>query len=294
MSRSSLTQIVETALASRLLADGGLADLPGGRFRVDATAWGILALRASGARQESLGPLRGRLAQEQGADGRVWMDRNHPDAYWPTALAILAWQDSPANRLAQSRAIHFLLDASGVHYHRRPDDPVAHNTFLKGWPWVAGTHSWIEPTALSVMALRVTGFGQHERVREAILMMLDRQLPHGGWNYGNTLVFGQELHPMPESTGAALAGLAGQVSQDKVARSLEYMLGEVGRLRTPLSLGWALLGLAAWGRTPANSDALVELCLANQSRYGPYDTSVLSLLFLAASGSGLVATSHTS
>ncbi|HSE58364.1 MAG TPA: hypothetical protein VLA99_06660 [Nitrospiraceae bacterium] len=288
MSRSSFTQIAETTFSSRLLADGELADQPGGRFRVDATAWGILALQASRTRLELLEPLRSRLVQEQGADGRVWMDRDHPDAYWPTPLAILAWRDSPANRLAQSRAMHFLLETTGVHYHRRPDDPLAHNTFLKGWPWVAGTHSWIEPTALSVVALQATGLGRHDRVREAVLMMLDRQLPHGGWNYGNTLVFGQELHPMPESTGAALTGLAGQVSQDRVALSLKYLQGVMGQIRTPLSLGWALLGLAAWGQTPANSTALVERCLANQSRYDPYDTSALSLLFLAASGGGLV------
>lgn len=294
MSRSSLTLIVETALSSRLLADGGLADRPGGRFRVDATAWGILALQVSEARPESLEQLRSRLAGEQGDDGRVWMDRDHPDSYWPTALAILAWRDSPANRLAQSRAVRFLLETTGVHYHRRPDDPLAHNTFLKGWPWVAGTHSWVEPTALGVMALQATGFGRHDRVREAVLVMLDRQLPHGGWNYGNTLVFGQELHPMPESTGAALAGLAGQVPHDKVALSLEYLLGTVGRLQTPLSLGWGLLGLAAWNQAPSNGAALVERCLANQSRYGVYDTSALSILFLAASGGGLVATSHTS
>jgi hypothetical protein len=166
---------------------------------------------------------------------------------------------------------------------------LAHNTFLKGWPWVAGTHSWIEPTALGVAALQVTGLGRHDRVREAVLMMLDRQLPHGGWNYGNTLVFGQELHPMPESTGAALAGLAGQVPQDKVALSLEYLVEVVGRLRTPLSLGWGLLGLAAWGQAPASSASLVERCLANQSRYGAYDTSALSILFIAALGNGLVA-----
>ena len=113
-------------------------------------------------------------------------------------------------------------------------------------------------------------------------MILDRQLPHGGWNYGNTLVFGRELHPMPENTGAALAGLAGQVEQGTVARSLHYLQGEVDRLCTPVSLGWALLGLAAWDLWPSNGMALVERCLANQSRYGEYDTSALCLLLLAA------------
>jgi hypothetical protein len=132
------------------------------------------------------------------------------------------------------------------------------------------------------MALRATGHGQHDRVREAIQMILDRQLPHGGWNYGNTLMFGKELHPMPESTGAALTGLAGIVDQHTVSRSLEYLQGEIARLRTPISLGWSLLGLAAWNLWPSNGAALLERCLANQLRYGDYDTSALCLLFLGA------------
>jgi hypothetical protein len=87
---------------------------------------------------------------------------------------------------------------------------------------------------------------------------------------------------MPESTGAALTGLAGVVGQEKVARSISYLQGEVDRLRTPISLGWGLLGLAAWDLWPSNGAALVERCLANQTRYGDYDTSALCLLFLGA------------
>lgn len=111
-------------------------------------------------------------------------------------------------------------------------------------------------------------------------MLLDRQLPHGGWNAGNSVIFGRELHPNPEGTGAALSGLAGVVNPERVARSIEYLQGEVDRLRTPVSLGWALLGLGAWGRRPSNSMALADRCLANQSRYGDYDTSALCLLLL--------------
>jgi hypothetical protein len=113
-------------------------------------------------------------------------------------------------------------------------------------------------------------------------MILNRQLPHGGWNTGNTLIFGRELHPNPEGTGAALVGLAGTVDQGKVVRSIEYLRDEVDRLHTPVSLGWALLGLGAWNMWPSNGAYLVERCLAQQSRYGHYDTSALSLLFLGA------------
>jgi len=210
------------------------------------------------------------------------VNRDHPASLWPTSLTILAWQNSPASQVAQNRAVRFLLDTTGIHFPRKPDAPWAHDTILKGWPWIDDTHSWVEPTATCVMALRATGHGRHDRVLEAIRMLLDRQLSHGGWNYGNTLMFGKELHPMPDSTGAALAGLAGVVGQEKVARSILYLQGEIDRLRTPISLGWSLLGLAAWNLWPSNGAALVERCLANQSRYGEYDTSALCLLFLGA------------
>lgn len=278
----SLERSLSKELSQRTLPEGSISDRPRGQFRVDATAWGILAFRVCGGSDELLERFRASLVREQGEDGRVCLNRDHPASYWPTPLVILAWQHSPANRDPQHRAVRFLLDRAGTQFPLRPDAPWAHDTMLKGWPWIDGTHSWIEPTVLSVIALTVTGYGRHDRVREAIQMIFDRQLPHGGWNYGNTLMFRRELHPMPESTGAALTGLAGAVDRKKVARSLDYLQGEVDRLRTPISLGWSLLGLAAWDMWPSNGAALVERCLANQSRYGEYDTSALCLLFLGA------------
>jgi len=282
LSRSSLRKVVETSLSRRLVPDGGFVGRLGGVFQVDSTAWGILAFRASGGSDEILERLRALLVREQSGDGRVCVNREHPASYWPTPLAILAWQNSPASQVAQHRAVRFLLDTTGIHFPRKLDSPSAHDPILKGWPWIDDTHSWVEPTAMCVMALRATGYDKHHRVLEAIRMILDRQLPHGGWNYGSTLIFGKEHHPMPESTGAALVGLTGAVDRDTVSQSLIYLQGEVTRLRTPISLGWSLLGLAAWDLWPANGAALVQRCLANQSRYGEYDTSALSLLFLGA------------
>lgn len=282
MPQLSLTDVFRNALSPRVLPGGGIADRPEGQFRPDATAWGILAMRTCGSGPDVLEPHQARLRAEQEPDGRIAINKDHLDTYWPTALAILAWHDSPLSRNAQQLASTFLLDSTGVHYQRRSDEPAGHDTQLKGWPWVSGTHSWIEPTVASVLALRLSGYEQHVRVREAIKMILDRQLPHGGWNYGNSFVFERELHPMPESTGAALAALAGSVDTRTVERSLEYLEGEVDRLRTPVSLGWSLLGLRAWQRWPKHATGLVERCVANQTRYGTYETSSLCLLFLAA------------
>ena len=41
------------------------------------------------------------------------------------------------------------------------------------------------------------------RIREAVRLLWDRQLPHGGWNYGNTVVLKQELRPHLLPTGLA-------------------------------------------------------------------------------------------
>jgi hypothetical protein len=279
---SSLRTLGGAALLRRALLGGGYPGRPDGQFQVDSTAWSILALAACGEGTELLDRSRRLLMREQLPDGRLCVDKTHSASFWPTSLAVMAWQDSEPCREAQQRAVRFLLNTTGFHFPRESDAPSGHDSRLKGWPWIDETHSWVEPTALSVMALRATGYGHHDRVKEAVHMLLDRQLPQGGWNYGNTLVFGKELHAMPESTGAALAGLAGLVEQEAVAASLTYLGDQVTRLQTPISLGWSLLGLAAWKRSPPNAAALVERCFANQERFGEYETSALCLLVLGA------------
>ena len=269
-------------LENRALPEGGFPSRSGEPFRSDATAWAILACSRLDPAHPLLGSARNRLTTAQDPDGRVSMSREHEEAFWPTALSVLAWHGSEGHEPHCLRGVQFLLKTTGRHPSKNPDGQAGHDPSIPGWPWIDRTHSWIEPTALSVLALRMTGHGQHDRVREGIRMILDRQLPHGGWNYGNTTVYGQELHAMPESTGAALAALAGQVQEGTVARSLDYLQGEADRLRTPISLGWGLLGLGVWDHLPSNSEALVERCLANQARYGEYDTSALGLLLLAA------------
>jgi hypothetical protein len=134
---------------------------------------------------------------------------------------------------------------------------------------------------MALLALKATGHGNHERVTEGVRMLLDRQLPSGGWNYGNTFVYGRELHPQPDITGAALTALVGLVQEKQLKRSLEYLKEKVSRLHTPRSLGWAVLGLGAWQSRPRNSDGWIMDCVKRQERYGTYDTTLLSLLFLA-------------
>lgn len=268
-------------LKKRCLPDGGFSHTAENGYRPDATAWAIVALLATGAHIDLVDLARSRLAKDQLRDGRVSVSQNHPEAFWPTPLAILAWQGSAVHREPQSLAVEFLLKTTGVHWTKKPDAGFAHDTSIRGWPWIANTHSWVEPSSLSLMALQVVGYGDHARAIEGNRMLLDRQLPTGGWNYGNTLVFGKVLRPMPESTGMALNALAQRVSRKHVQHSLEYLKTQVKNIRSPLSLGWSILGLGAWGKRPAQAETWIMECMKQQERYGDYQTSLLSLMLIA-------------
>jgi len=183
-------------------------------------------------------------------------------------------------------AASFLLKMTGNHFKRTAASPAGHDTAIKGWPWTEDTHSWVEPTSLAMIALRVTGCGGDKRIAEGVRLLLDRQLSRGGWNYGNTTVFGTELAALPESTGLALAALPRLADKQDVSRSIARLKDTIKTLTTPFSLGWAILGLSAWGERPRDANALIDRCLKRQDRYGAYDTSLIGLMIVARKAEG--------
>jgi hypothetical protein len=278
---NDLTSLIINTLKERQLQDGGFQSGSDNNCRPDATAWAIIALQSAGVESQALPSARNRLMQDQLTDGRISISSQHPEAYWPTAVAVLAWQCAPEFQASQHRAISFLLNAVGYHYPKQPDAPCDHDTSIRGWPWIGDTHSWVIPTALAAIALKAAGYAKHERIREATALLLDRQLPRGGWNFGNTRVFGLELHPMVESTGVALNALAGSVSPQGINASLTYLSKSLARQKTPLSLCWGLLGLRSWGLKLPEGESWLAACWRGQERFGAYDTVALSLMLLA-------------
>ena len=133
-----------------------------------------------------------------------------------------------------------------------PDRPdiLGHDTKLRGWPWVDGTHSWVEPTAYAMLGLRAARKYDHPHVHEAVRLLWDRMFTSGGWNYGNTRVLGNTLSPSPATTGIALSALAGEAPSTRVNVSVEYLVRELQHVRSPLTLGWGLIGLTAWDARP--------------------------------------------
>ena len=83
----------------------------------------------------------------------------------------------------------------------------------------------------------------------------------------------------------ALQALAGNTERHSIQNSIDYLLDELPRLRTPISLGWTLLGLGAWGLKPSHTDELVMASLRLQERHGPYSLPSLAILLCAAQAS---------
>ncbi len=238
------------------------------------------------------------IAKTQSSGGSVapFADLKQPG--WPTAWAIIAATVASQQKRAETktqidsseesyafdiaRAQEWLLAAEGKKLEPSPE--FGHDPQLVGWPWVVSTHSWQEPTAVSVLALKAVGLKQHPRTREGVKLLINRLLIVGGCNYGNTVVFGQRLRPHVEPTGITMLALAGETIDDpRIERSLQYLAEALSADTTPISLSYGLLGLAAHDRIPAEAANWLENAYRRTIQRDAAPLT-LALLVLAAQG----------
>jgi hypothetical protein len=285
MSKKEINSILQM-ISGRAVPGGGFSEHKSSTYRVDSTAWAILALKAYDTDSDIKQSAKSKLASMQFDDGRICLSQGQPEVIWPTALAILAFKGAAAYRNRLDKAIQFLLQTKGTYFKKDGNPIFALDSSLIGWPWIEDTFSWVEPTGLAVMALSACGYSKHGRVHEAIRLLMDRQLPSGGWNIGSTIIYGRETYPQLDCTGIALATLAGHVEKKGVELSLNYLKTHVVSCRTPLSLAWAIFGLGAWGERPTEANKWLIESLSKQKIFGTYGTTLLSLLVLAYSSNG--------
>jgi hypothetical protein len=248
------------------LADDGPAAEP--------TAWAAMALLAHGRRKEAVGKLP-LLADWQQGDGSVPVRQAETEPCWTTSLAVTAWQailraqassfvtgdevaasDADRFRTAATKGRDWLLRTRSEVVTWGDPQMAGHDGTLIGWPWAPGTHAWVEPTALAVLALKASKCAEHSRTREAVRLLIDRLLPGGGCNYGNTEVLGQKLLAHVQPSGLVLLALAGeQDPSGKIERTKSYLLRALPGTKAPQSLAFGLLGLAAHGVRPPEAEA---------------------------------------
>lgn len=284
-------------LLSRRLPEGAWSYRQGGSPSAEATAMAGLALleAARGTGMAALGsakPTASReaarwLARMQRPDGSVPAGAGVVMPGWTTTHAMLLWQRHEGFEAPLRKARAWLIRAKGWSPSVSLSDRqvTAHDMSLVGWPWTTGTSSWLEPTAMAVLALCDSGLRDHPRVADGVRLIQDRALPDGGWNYGNTAVFGKALRPQPGPTGIALCALAatGQNADASVAAAVAYLHRALAATRSAISVGWGVLGLTAVGARPPAADSWLEAALASSAGW-PDSTLGTSLLLLAGGG----------
>jgi hypothetical protein len=161
------------------------------------------------------------------------------------------------------------------------DRQVQFDSRKSGWPWVEGTVSWVAPTAMAMLAHRAWG-RKTNRLNEAAEMLIDRACPQGGWNAGNSVVFGVSLNAHPDFTAMALMALRDSEYKhaSAVSKALDYLGSRFNGSRSPYSLAWAVMALTAYGDSKVGAlRRSLETAIDGNFREAPI--AVLALAALA-------------
>ena len=164
-----------------------------------------------------------------------------------------------------------------------PSNAVALNPDLKGWAWVPRTFSWVEPTSYALVALKqvrthVAAKNLEERIQQGEMMIYDRMCSGGGWNYGNSKVFGDALWPYPDVTAVALIALQdhqlNQANRESVS-ALRKMMQETD---SGLALCWGTICLSIYGDETSGWKRQIEKRFQTTGFLGETKTLALALI----------------
>jgi hypothetical protein len=286
------------ALVAAQDADGGWGAEPGKRSNTEATALAILALGAASDAAAPSALRRGLtwLADHQRPDGGWPLGVGQDQSTWPTPLAVLAVLSRSELRERAVGGLRWLVGHGGIDpgwllralYRLWPAAlPVRMDPTLKGWSWNPDAFSWVEPTAYALLALKkgrvvLSGPDVDARIREGESMLYDRVCEGGGWNYGNTNVYGVNVPPYAEVTAIALLGLQDRREMPAHRSSIEAMRRMLAEMDSGFALSWAISCLAVHGQDTAAERRRLAASYARTGFLGSTRTLAVALI---ASGS---------
>src|SRR6202522_3659702 len=253
MARSAEVSVIEKTLRQRQLPSGGWSFFSSEQASLEATCLAGLAL-GSASRGNAVSTLRF-LKKSQLLDGGWPAFQGDSEAAWTTALALCALTVLNEISDASNRALRWLLEARGKEGHwfwrwkfKTADRNVRFDPDKYGWPWVTGSASWVIPTAFRIIAIeQFTVCNRSEesekRIHLGVEMLLDRECVDGGWNSGNSLVYGVPLRPHVEATAIALLALQDEQRIEMVQKSLSWLRQSAASVDSVSSLAWCILTL---------------------------------------------------
>jgi hypothetical protein len=243
-------------------ADGGWGYFPGKKSWLEPTFYAAMSLWAQGdiAAVERAWAL---LRAWQNGDGGFRPNAHAGSSTWCTALAVLLGCEL-GDRGPQLRAgVRWLVETAGAEsaplnqfLRRFGVMPAGRQVEHRGWPWRPGTTSWVEPTALAIVALRRLALRQggefSKRIRTAERMLMSVRCSDGGWNYGSSGALGVDLPSYAETTALALTGLQSSAPQDAWERARAWVSEPD---ISPLAHAWLSVALRVRGDSPASGFA---------------------------------------
>ncbi len=282
-------------------ADGGWGYYRGKLSRLEPTCWATLALTTTELDGQAWDPRAalGLLALWQRADGLLTEDKMAPPNLAFNALASLVLLHMERRGGARPSStvpdrpglVTGLQRIAGVAVASSP--AIRQDSRLRGWPWIDGTFSWVEPTSWCVLSLKkarlVAGDSiDRGRIEEAERMLVDRCCEGGGWNYGNASVFGSNLHPYVPTTAEALIALQDRAMHPVVTRSLAWLCSHCQDEPSGPALALSVLCLRAYDREAPDK---IETRLAGQAEatldFGNMASIAMTAVGLSASVHGI-------
>lgn len=285
----SLEAELRVELGELQLPDGGFRASPAAPPTVESTAYAILALG---------GPRADRAAHwlwdVQLPSGAFPHSPSVQEPSWSTAVALIALRprasDARAERLASAaswlaarRGRNLSWWAQYLRLLRPKEERIDQDPSLEGWPWHPAAASWVEPTALALVALRQAGSRSPElgsRVDEGERMLMDRMCPGGGWNYGNKRVLDFQLEPFPDVTALALLALRSSPFRSGMRETLARLEELLASTPSTLALSLGALALDAYERPAERWRQELGALHARPERWRDARSLALSILAL--------------
>jgi hypothetical protein len=240
-------------LKSRQMKSGGWAYFDSVQESLEATCLAELALAPEMQASSSAAILF--LLKSQLSDGGWPAFLGDSEGSWTTALALCTLNSTGDFTAAREKAFRWLYAERGREGHwfwrwkfKTSDRNVHFDPDKYGWPWVTGSASWVIPTAFSIIAIEQftvcsRSVESEQRIHLGVEMLLDRACVDGGWNSGNSLVYGVPLRPHVEATAIALLALQDEQRAEIVQKSLSWLRENAVSVDSVSSLAWCILTL---------------------------------------------------
>jgi hypothetical protein len=274
---------LRAALDEARNTDGGWGYAAGNASRLEPTIWALAARSRADGGLVDLARLR-----QWPKEGPWLVDvPGTPINYAFNALAALALVAHGDGVAAGDDLARALLDVRGRRFSQAA--ALRQDNSLQAWPWVDGTFSWVEPTSWCLLLVKKCrtriGPAAAERIRVGDAMLRDRACSAGGWNYGSSNVYGQELFPYVPTTAIGVLALQDQRTDPVVVRARSWLQEHAGSEPSLTSLALAAIALRVHGLSPGAPAALLATRFGQIAGGGTLGLA-MALYALAESSSG--------